>query len=82
MEKISEEVNQWWKDILHHWVGWIYIVQMAILLKALYRFNAISTRILMTIFTKQEKNPKKDMETQKAWMAKASKEDGDFGKHH
>lgn len=36
----------------------------------------------MTIFTKQEKNPKKDMETQKAWMAKASKEDGDFGKHH
>lgn len=32
---------------------------MVVLLKALYRFNEISTRILMTIFTKQEKYPKK-----------------------
>jgi hypothetical protein len=43
-EKIEEEMRSW-KDFPHSWIGKINIIMMAILPKAIYRFNAISIKI-------------------------------------
>ena len=42
------------ENILCFWTGRIDIVKIAILLKAIYRLNVISIKILMTCFTEQE----------------------------
>ena len=42
------------ENILCSWTGRTDIVKIAILLKAIYRLNVISIKILMTFFTEQE----------------------------
>jgi hypothetical protein len=49
-KKIEEDLRRW-KDLPCSWIGRITIVKMAILLKAVYRFNAISTQIPTQLFT-------------------------------
>jgi hypothetical protein len=53
-KEIKEDLRRW-KDLTCSWIGKINIVKMAILLKAIYRFNVISIKILTQFFNKLER---------------------------
>ena len=61
-KEIKEDANQW-KHVPCSLIGRINIIKMAILPKAIYRFNAIPIRVPMTYFTDIEQTFQNYMET-------------------
>ena len=74
MKEIEDDSKKW-KDIPSSWIGRLNIIKMVILLKSIYRFNAILIKIPMTFFHRNgTNNPNIYKETQKTLNSQSNPE--------